>query len=100
MLKISETRGIIFPEGRPTKLTFCLSKPAAKKEEESSDDYSTLFPCKANYVSALTHPQNDNVWISITLHVALFFQLGKQNLKHRRIPASTAVENQTVVHKH
>ena len=34
MLKISETRDIIFPEVRPTKLTFCLSKPAAKREEE------------------------------------------------------------------
>ena len=36
MLKISETRGIMFSEGRrrPTKLTFCLSEAAAKKEEE------------------------------------------------------------------
>ena len=34
MLKISETRGVIFSEGRPTKLTFYLSKRAAKKEEE------------------------------------------------------------------
>ena len=29
MLKISETRGIIFSEGRPTKLTFGLSEAAA-----------------------------------------------------------------------
>ena len=34
MLKISETRAMIFSEGRPTKLTFCLSEAAAKKEEE------------------------------------------------------------------
>ena len=29
MLKISETRAIMFSEGRPTKLTFCLSEAAA-----------------------------------------------------------------------
>ena len=28
MLKISETRDIIFPEGRPKKLTFCLREKA------------------------------------------------------------------------
>ena len=44
MLKISETRDIIFPEGRPTKLTFCLSKPAVKKEELREKAVTTTAP--------------------------------------------------------